>query len=45
MLIKGLFGENFFLLCNNFVDLKNVFNMLSSMKQAQVVIEKWCAVM
>jgi len=42
LLIKGLVGKIFFLLCNNFGDLKNVFNVLSSIKQAQMVIKKWC---
>jgi hypothetical protein len=44
LLIKGFPGENFSPVCNNFGDLKNVFNMLNSIKQAQMVIEKWCAV-
>jgi hypothetical protein len=33
LLIKGLHGEDFFLLCNNFEDLKNVFYMLSFMSR------------
>jgi hypothetical protein len=44
LLIEGLPGENFSLLCNNFGDLKNVINMLSFIKQAQTVIGKCYAV-
>ncbi len=45
LLIKGLHGEDFFLSCNNFEDLKNVFYMLSFMSRHKrlLKIEKWCA--